>query len=205
MGEGAPERRCIVTGETGATQVLVRFALTPDGHVVPDVAERLPGRGVWVAARRDAVTSAATKGLFARGFKGRALADAKLADVAEERLAGRCLELLGLARRAGQAVAGFEKVRALLAKDGAALLLEAVDGADDGARRLQRMAPDVAVLRCFRAAELGAALGRDIAVHVALKPGGLVATLERDVMRLTGFRDSAGRNEGLGNSGGNHG
>jgi uncharacterized protein len=168
------------------------------------VGERLPGRGVWVVARRDAVTSAATKGMFARGFKGRALADADLADAAEERLAGRCLELLGLARRAGQAVAGFEKVRALLAQGGAALLLEAVDGADDGARRLQRMAPDVPVLRCFRAAELGAALGRDLAVHVALKPGGLVATLERDVMRLAGFRDCAGRDEDLGNNGGKH-
>jgi predicted RNA-binding protein YlxR (DUF448 family) len=205
MGDSTPERRCIVTGETGTTHDLIRFALAPDGRVVPDVAERLPGRGVWVAARRQAVTTAATKGMFARGFKGRALADADLADAVEQRLAGRCLELLGLARRAGQAVAGFEKVRALLDHGNAALLLEAVDGAVDGARRLQRLAPDVPVLRCFRAAELGAALGRDLAVHVALKPGGLVATLERDIKRLAGFRDGADRQEDLGINGGNHG
>ncbi len=194
-----------MTGATGPTRGLVRFALAPDGKVVPDVAERLPGRGVWVTAERDAVTTAATKGLFARGFKGRALADADLADLVEERLSGRCLELLGLARRAGQAVAGFEKVRALLAARGAALLLEAVDGSDDGTRRLSRLAPDVPVLRCFRAAELGAALGRDLAVHVALKHGGFVATLERDMTRLGGFRELPGRDEGLGKNGGKHG
>jgi predicted RNA-binding protein YlxR (DUF448 family) len=205
MGEAMPERRCIVTGETGATTGLVRFALAPDGRVVPDVAERLPGRGVWVAANREAVTAAATKGLFARGFKGRALADADLADQVEGLLAARCRELLGLARRAGQAVAGFEKVRALLTSGGAALLLEASDGAEDGMNRLRRLAPEITVVRCLGSSELGAALGRDIAVHVALKPGGLVATLERELIRLAGFRDLARVCEVSETSGGKHG
>jgi uncharacterized protein len=200
-----PERRCIVTGESGTTDGLVRFALAPDGHVVPDVAERLPGRGVWVKARRDMVRTAAAKGLFARGFKGRALADADLADVVERLLAERCLELLGLARRAGLAVAGFEKVRALLAEGGAALLLEATDGAETGAGRLHRLAPEVPVVSGLKAAEMGGALGRDLAVHVALKPGGLVATLERELTRLAGFRDSSQGEEGIGKNGGNHG
>ena len=200
-----PERRCIVTGESGSTRSLVRFVLAPDGEVVPDIAERLPGRGVWVVARREAVTKAATKGLFARGFKGRALADSALADRVEARLAARCGELLGLARRAGQAVAGFEKVQALLAKGGAALLLEASDGAADGLRRLRRAAPDVPVVNVLSAGELGAALGRDMAVHVALKPGGLVATLEREMERLAGFRDPAGPSDVMETSGGRHG
>ncbi len=168
----------------------MRFALSPDGRVVPDIAERLPGRGAWVTARRDAVVTAAAKGLFARGFKGRALADAALADQVEALLAARCLELLGLAKRAGQAVAGFDKAQALLASGNVAFLLEAADGAPDGLRRLKRAAPDVAVLTCFDAAQLGAALGREMAVHVALKPGGLATALRRDVERLRGFRDN---------------
>ncbi len=180
----------MVTGETGDKALLVRFALSPDGRVVPDIAERLPGRGAWVAARRDAVVTAATKGLFARGFKGRALADAALADQVEALLETRCLELLGLAKRAGQAAAGFDKAQALLASGEAAYLLQAADGAPDGLRRLKRAAPDVAVLTCFDAAQLGAALGRDMAVHVALKPGGLATALRRDVERLRGFRDN---------------
>lgn len=183
----------------------MRFALAPDGQVVPDIAERLPGRGVWIVARRDAVAKAAAKGLFARGFKGRALADANMADMVDGLLADKCLALLGLARRAGEAVAGFEKVHALLKRGDAALLLEATDGADDGARRLQRVAPDVPVLRCFRAAELGMALGRDIAVHVALKPGGLATALKRDVERLQGFRNPEVVTDELDKSGGKDG
>jgi len=151
------------------------------------------------------VTKAATKGLFARGFKGRALADAALADRVEALLGSRCRELLGLARRAGQAVAGFEKVEALLAKGGAAVLLEASDGAPDGLRRLLRVARDIPVVKILSADELGAALGRDLAVHVALKPGGLVATLGRELERLAGFRNPADARDVVDMSGGKHG
>ncbi|MEM6662503.1 MAG: DUF448 domain-containing protein, partial [Pseudomonadota bacterium] len=45
-----PERRCIATGETGATDRLIRFVLAPEGGLVPDLAARLPGRGAWLTA-----------------------------------------------------------------------------------------------------------------------------------------------------------
>ena len=59
------ERRCLVTGEVRPKAALVRFVVSPDGAIVPDIAERLPGRGLWLTARRDIVAAAVAKRLFA--------------------------------------------------------------------------------------------------------------------------------------------
>src|SRR5579872_5908340 len=120
----APLRRCIVTGSVRPKAELVRFVVDPEGRIVPDVAARLPGRGLWTAARRDIVKQAATKRMFARAARAQVAADERLADQVERLLAARCCETLGLARRAGQAVAGFVKVRTLAASGGAAVLVE---------------------------------------------------------------------------------
>ena len=50
-----PERRCIATGEVQPKHGLIRFVVGPEGQVVPDLSEKLPGRGIWVAADRRAV------------------------------------------------------------------------------------------------------------------------------------------------------
>jgi predicted RNA-binding protein YlxR (DUF448 family) len=87
---------------------LVRFVAGPDGVVVPDLARKLPGRGIWVAATREAVQAAAKKGLFARAAKARLVAPPDLADQVETLLHGRLLSALGLARKAGDLTFGFE-------------------------------------------------------------------------------------------------
>jgi len=113
-----PERRCIATGESGPTDRLVRFVLGPEAVVVPDLAAKLPGRGVWLTAERALVERAVAKKLFSRAFKAQAAAPGDLADRLEALLAQRLIDVIGLARKAGQAVTGFEKVRARL-KDAA--------------------------------------------------------------------------------------
>ena len=109
-----PERRCIVTSEVKPKAELLRFVLSPQGEVVPDIGSRLPGRGIWLCASRDVVNTAVAKRLFAKAARRAAIVPADLADRLEVLLARRCLDALGLARRAGQAVCGFEKVRAEL-------------------------------------------------------------------------------------------
>ena len=131
-----PERRCVATGQSGSPEGMIRFALDPDGVVTPDLAERLPGRGIWVTARRDLVEKAAKKNLFARSAKRQATAPEGLADQIEAALARRAVEALGLARKAGLAVAGFEKVRARLKQGPVAALIEARDGSEKGRARL---------------------------------------------------------------------
>ena len=186
-----PERRCVATGKSGPTEGLVRFVLGPDGSVVPDLAGRLPGRGVWVTARRDLVTLAARKNLFARSLKAPARAAADLADQVEAGLARRLIEALGLARKAGLAVAGFEKVKARLRRGPVAALVEARDGAESGKARLRPLAAGAARIACLDADELGLAFGRDSVIHAALETGGAADRAVREARRLEGFRDPA--------------
>ena len=183
------QRRCIATGRSADKAELVRFVLAPSGDIVPDVAERLPGRGVWVSARREDIDRAIARKQFSRGMRRPALARADLADSVEGLLVRRIVELLGFARRAGEAVCGFEKCRSLVSRD-ASLLLHALDGSAAGLDKLAGRS-SVTVLRVLDRAELGEAFGRSEAVHVALHSGGLATRIARECSRLGGFRGFA--------------
>jgi predicted RNA-binding protein YlxR (DUF448 family)/ribosomal protein L30E len=187
----APERRCLVTREVKERDRMVRFVLDPAGQVVPDVDGRLPGRGMWLSADRNVLNRAVAANLFARAARVRVQVAADLAEQVERLLVSRALDCLGLARRAGQVTMGFEQVRAGLRSSSAAVLIAAADSAADGRRKLHRLAPDLPVITAFSKAELGAALGRDGIVHVAVAPGGLARRLIACVRRLAGFRVDA--------------
>ena len=188
--EGEDLRRCLVTGDRLPREALLRFVVAPDGDVVADMDGRLPGRGLWLRSRRDMVKTACAGNLFAKASGGRATATADLAERVEERLTRRCLDLIGLARRAGQVVTGFEKVRVWLRAGKAGVLLAAADGADGGRAKLRALASGMAVLEAFSGAQLGAALGRESAGHVAVARGGLAERLMREVGRLRAFRQT---------------
>lgn len=187
-------RRCFATGAVRPKHDLIRFVIGPGGTMVPDIAERLPGRGLWLTARSDIVSMAIKKRLFARAahtrFKGAAVTvEDELPRRIEALLAQRAVEFIGLARRAGLAVAGFAKVRAMLLASGSAgVLLAASDGAEDGRTKLRALAPAARLVEVLTAAELGSAFGREMAVHGALKPGGLADALAIEAGRLDGFR-----------------
>lgn len=190
-GEGA-ERRCLVTGETGAKTGLIRFVVGPDGGVVPDIGERLPGRGLWLLAKKDIVARAVAKGLFSKAARQPVRAAPDLAQTVEALLVRQCVALLGLARRSSQATAGLEKVRGWLRSGQAALRVEACDGAADGRRRLGGfgggLGAGIPVVGVLTAAEIGEAFGRERQVHVALARGRLAERLAREGARLAGFR-----------------
>jgi len=195
-----PERRCLVTRETAGRAGLIRFALDPQGHVVPDIEERLPGRGLWVTADRAILSRAVEKRLFARAAKGKAIADPDLVDRTVALLVGRCVQLLALARRAGAAVAGQAKVEQALSQlpaGGTGLLLEAHDGAEQGRRKLRNLSRQVVddglpVFEALSAAELARPFGRDHVVHGFVSGAGahaaLVDRLIREDRRLQGLR-----------------
>lgn len=171
---------------------LIRFVAGPDGQVVPDLARKLPGRGLWVAASREAVDTAARKGLFARAAKARLAAPADLSDQVERLLAARLLAGLGLARKAGDLTFGFEKVLAAIRSGKAAWLIEASDGAEDGRRKLLGAAraagADPRRLTLFSSAELSLALGAQNVIHTAFLAGRGAERWTSDVERLAGFR-----------------
>lgn len=183
-----PERRCIATGESGPRDRLIRFVLGPDGAVVPDIAGRLPGRGVWLTAERALVERAVKKRLFARAFRSAVEVPEDLAARLEALIAARLVDLISLARKAGQAVTGFEKTRAALQGGKAGVLIAASDGADDGRAKLARLAPELPRIEVLDARELGLAFGRDFVIHAALDAGGIADRALTETGRLAGFR-----------------
>ncbi|MGH7034519.1 MAG: RNA-binding protein [Stellaceae bacterium] len=189
--EAGPMRRCLATGTLASPEEMLRFVVGPEGRIAVDAARRLPGRGLWLTARRDIVTEAVNKRLFARAAKVPVVVEAGLEDRIEAVLARRCGELLGLARRSGAVLAGFVKVRAGLAKGEAAVLVEAMDAAEDGRGKLGAAARGLPIVSCLSARETGAAIGREHAVHVALKPGRLADLFLAEARRLAGFRAGA--------------
>ena len=182
-----PLRRCIVTREVLPKESLVRFVVGPAADAVPDVAGKLPGRGLWVKAERAVLASAVAKNLFAKAARQSVTVPADLVDRTVVLLSRRCLDLIGLARRAGQAVCGFEKVRDALRNGRVGLLLAAADGAADGRGKLEALAGELPILAQFTVAELSAALGRENVVHAALAPGRLAERLIVDSARLAGL------------------
>ena len=192
-----PERRCIVTRETAPVTGLVRFVLGPDATLVPDVLEKLPGRGVWVTADRSVLEQAVAKRAFSRVLRTQVTVPEDLADLLEKRLADRVIESVSMARRAGAAVTGQEKVRARIQGGGVAVLLQASDAAPDGVRKVARLAEavgegEIEQVRVLNQQELGLAFGREFAIHAALDAGGLAQRVTRAAARLAGFRPHAG-------------
>jgi predicted RNA-binding protein YlxR (DUF448 family)/ribosomal protein L30E len=192
--ETGPVRRCIVTGERQAKERMLRCAVDPEGVIVPDVAAALPGRGLWLTARRDIVALAIKKRAFDRAAKRQVKVPADLADRIDALLAQRCRDGIGLARRSGLAVAGYEKVAHAMRSGPVGLLLAASDGAENGRQKIAALAKgldlSVEIGSALTAAELGAAFGREHVVHAALGPGALADRIRTDSARLAGFRGS---------------
>jgi hypothetical protein len=184
----APERRCIVTRESGPKGGLIRFVVGPDDAIVPDLAERLPGPGIWVGADRAALEKAAGKGLFARAAKRSVRVPPDLADTVEAMLATRLIDRISMARKAGEAVAGLEKTKAALVSGRAALLVQASDGSERGRAALRPPEGGNTLVECLSARELGLAFGRDNVIHAAVLAGGLGERIRDDALRLAGVR-----------------
>ncbi len=170
---------------------MLRFVLSPDRVIVPDVNAKLPGRGIWLSARRDVLRDARLKGAFARAApkdsRGPVTVPADLEQVLQAGLTRRVTELLGLARRAGQAVCGFQKAREWLQSRHVGLVLQASDGSVDERRRLLSGVREVPAATPLTAGALGAVFGRDHVVHVAVAPGRLAEALGIEVTRLAGI------------------
>lgn len=193
-----PARKCVATGEVQPKYGLIRFVEGPDGSVVPDVMGKLPGRGVYVAADRAALDKAVNKRLFGRGLKAKVTVPDGLVDAIEGQLARRVIDLISLARKSGDAVAGYEKVKDWLDKEQAWVLVQAVDGSGRGKSKLST--PHFGrYIGWLTADELGMAFGRQTVIHAALASGGLAKRVVDEAQRLKGVRHidgGRGRREG---------
>ena len=173
------ERTCIVTGAKSAPEAMLRFALGPDGAVVPDIRRKLPGRGVWTELSFGTVSRAAAKQAFSRAFRAKAEAPAALAETVGSLLERDALQALSIANKAGLVVAGAFKVDSAIEANEVVALIQASDGAADGAAKRARalsakLGPEanaIARVDIFSSRQLDLALGRANVIHAALKHG----------------------------------
>jgi uncharacterized protein len=196
--EAGAERTCIVTGTKDVPEAMLRFALSPDGSVVPDIRRRLPGRGVWTRLSFEAVSRAAAKQAFSRAFRAKAAAPASLAETVDALLERDALQSLSIANKSGLVVAGAFKVDSAIEAGGVAALIQASGGGADGAAKRARsvrakLGPEagaIAVVGLFTSGQLDLALGRANVVHAALKHGAASSAFLVRADRLRRYRES---------------
>ncbi|WP_084395853.1 RNA-binding protein [Henriciella aquimarina] len=189
---GGPHRQCIVTRESLPQDALIRFVRSPDGVAVPDVLAKLPGRGAWVKADRASVEKAIKTDAFSRAFKAKTAPIDDMTALIEDQLVQRCLGLLGMARKAGEVILGFDQVRDYLRKDSPGHLIEASDGSEDGRNKVHFLAKAMydtpRTAGALTSAELGMAFGRGRVIHALLQEGPLSDSFGTAYKRLVGFR-----------------
>lgn len=188
----SPERLCAVTRAARPQSELIRFVVDPEGRIVPDLARKLPGRGVWVTCDRKVLDEAIRRKAFARSLKAELRVPDGLADLVDRLLATDARQSLSLANKAGLVVSGFAKVEAALGKGRVAALVSASDGSDDGRRKLRQAAVraglDLPAITHFPGVDLDLALGRENAIHAALLAGPASDAFLARCARLAVFR-----------------
>ncbi|GGK33214.1 RNA-binding protein [Salinarimonas ramus] len=178
-GRAAPRRTCVATREVRSPDELVRFVASPDGVVTPDLKRKLPGRGVWVSARREAVETAVKRRLFARGLKASVTVPEDLAAAIDAALVEDLRQGLALANKAGRVVTGFDTVVKTVGSKTVVVLVHASEAAEDGKRKiaqaLRRRLGDaserVPIVTALAGHDLDLALGRSHVIHAALVAG----------------------------------
>ena len=185
------ERSCIVTGQTLPREKLIRFVAGPDGFAVADLAEKLPGRGVWASIDPAILRRAAAKSMFKRAIS------ADFRDVEADittignLLHKRALDSASLARRAGALLGGAGKLAAEGYFDG---LLAAPDASEKECKRLASKLGVSWTSRALLATDLGQVCGRDSLAFAAVRGDGARGILEKlkaDLDRLEAFSRSS--------------
>jgi predicted RNA-binding protein YlxR (DUF448 family) len=164
-----PERLCIVTRLSKPKEDLIRFVLAPDNTLVPDLDNKLPGRGIYVTCSRILVAEAMAKKLFSKATRGQAQLPFDFLNRLEEQLAIRVKNALSLTRKAGQVLQGFDKVEAAVKSGEVAALIHAPNAGADGVKKLRDR--DIPTFNHLPREWLNEVLGRENAVHVAVTHG----------------------------------
>lgn len=187
-------RLCAATGAVRPVDEMIRFVVGPNGAAVPDLKRRLPGRGVWITATRQALRAAIARKAFARAFKRNVHLPPDLVEATESLIERAALDALAICHKAGKVAIGFAAVEAALARAGVAALLNAVEAAPDGVKKLAAAlrrradAAEIVVIDTFTSAQLNLALGRANVIHAAVLAGPESGTFLARTARLKRFR-----------------
>lgn len=191
MPKEIPQRSCLACREAKDKGGLLRFVLAPDRTLVPDLQQKLPGRGAYTCLKASCLREAAKKKQFSRGFKGEVLgADAEgLIRQVAEKLEERIASYLSLANKGGKIVSGSDQVAEKLKKGAAPLLFLATDISPDIGEKFRGLA-GLKGARCyslFTKERLGQLLGKELRSVLVVMESGFVASIELEMEKLRNF------------------
>ena len=173
---------------------MIRFVLDPDNRVVPDLRRKLPGRGVWITARRNFVQQAVDKRLFSRGFKKDVAVENELVQTIEDQLRASVTGLLSLARKANVLIVSRSKVEAQIRSGDVSLILQASNKDGDGKQKINRLAkqtvPPPDMYEIFTSEEMDVISGGVNTAHIALKNSGITEKINGAIRRSLIFTGS---------------
>lgn len=186
----APERQCIVSRESGDKQSLIRFVCDPSGRVVPDVGEKLPGRGMWVRCSQGVLRKAIASKAFSKAAKRQLNVPEGLVVLVASLLYQRAFSALSMARKAGDVVSGYEKVLSAIASGEVVAVLHASDAGADGRSKLAH-GGDWLVSEAFSRDDLCQVTARDNVAHLAVLGGKAGQQFVNELRRFSGFMEEA--------------
>ena len=190
-----PLRTCALTRTERPVEDMVRFVTGPDKAIVPDLARRLPGRGVWVELNRARLDEAARRNVFAKSLKRQVTVPSDLSALVEALLVKRVVNGLSIANKAGLVVQGFAQVDATLDGGQVVCVLHGNDGALGGREKIDRKFKAINesrgqagfVVTELTIDQMSLAIGRSNVVHAALISGGATTRLLDEAKRLKRF------------------
>ncbi|MBR1605935.1 MAG: DUF448 domain-containing protein [Alphaproteobacteria bacterium] len=180
-------RKCIVTGEIKDKSQLLRFVLTPEKQVVPDLYKKLPGKGIYVSNSYALLKQAIEKNIFAKVLKKNVKLNKELLQMVENILHKNALNAISLAKKSGIAVISLEKVLAALKENKLAFLLEAEDAGQDGLKKLQNYTSDLSVYRLFKVEDLDKVLDKINTVYIGFLREEMSMMVKNNFDRLSSF------------------
>lgn len=183
-GRGTKLYRCIVTGEIRPREELIRFVISPQGMVTPDLEGNLPGRGYWVTARHNELQRAVVGNVFSQAARAEVKTPPALIASVVSLARKSVLNTLGLARRGWAVEFGFEHVRLSVNAHKAGMILAARNAPIEVLGKLNGVAGDLPVIGLFTTAELSQALGRESLAFASVNKGQWTTRLLAECGRL---------------------
>jgi predicted RNA-binding protein YlxR (DUF448 family) len=187
-----PQRSCLGCRTSKDKNLLIRFILTPEMEIMPDLDSRLPGRGSYTCISKRCVVKAIEQRQFKRSFKHdvTVMPPEQLVEHIRQQLHDRIIGLIGLANKAGLVTSGGSMVLdTLRGKVKPGLVIIATDVSEAiGAKIIYAAAAHHVPHRIgVTKDDFGAILGKAPRSAIAVASGGFVAQLVKAIDRYKNF------------------
>ena len=168
----------------------IKISLSPDNNLVPDLHNNLPGRSVWLPARKSIIADILEKEDLKTFFDIPAFLTSDFSVLIEKMLRKKILNSVSLSKKAGSLFIGMDAIKAQLIDRKHCLVITA-----KGAKRL----PNNPVFeyksvscfeKLFEQKDLDKSIGKHKVKYVGIFSKNFKKTIQVDLNKLKGFIDN---------------